>query len=164
MILQNASEVWPILTQRLSDGGVFLNVSDNTMTIGWAQYGFLWNRPMLTVFVRPQRHTFGLLNRAGEFTVSIPEAGQMREALRMAGTCSGREISKFEGHGLSARPALTVKAPVVAECPLHIECVVRHYQDLSPAQMDAEIRSRVYPENDFHRMFFGEITKIWRTD
>ena len=100
-------EVLPRLTEALSSGGAFLNVAgevDNSMTIGWAQSGFLWNRPMLTVFVRPQRHTFGLLNRAGAFTISIPEKGTLTEALRMAGSRSGREIDKFAQGRASGPP------------------------------------------------------------
>ena len=62
-------------TAHLADGGVFLNVggeTPNTMTIGWASVGYLWKKPVFIALVRRQRYTYNLLERAGEFTVSVP--------------------------------------------------------------------------------------------
>ena len=159
--------VLPILAERLANGGVFLNVSGarpNTMNIGWAQAGFLWAMPTITVFVRPQRYTFGLLERAGAFTVSVPEKDMLREALRLAGTLSGRDVDKFEACGLTAAPALAIAGHVVAQCPIHIECRVTHTQALDPATLDPAILKRAYPARDFHKLFFAQIVKVWARD
>ena len=46
----------------------------NTMTIGWGQIGVIWSKPVFTVLVRESRHTKGLLDKSGEFTVNVPLA------------------------------------------------------------------------------------------
>lgn len=163
----NYNDVIGIINERLANGGVFLNVAGdtpNTMTIGWAYMGTSWRKNIFIAMVRPQRHTCELLEKAGEFTVSVPTANPLRAELGFAGTASGRDVNKFEGHGLTAAPARQVNAPVVGECGLHIECRVASRQMLSGGQMDAEIRDRAYPENDYHMLYFGEVVACYSTD
>jgi flavin reductase (DIM6/NTAB) family NADH-FMN oxidoreductase RutF len=42
----------------------------NTMTIGWCQLGRLWNLPVCTVYVRPERYTYQFMESHDYFTVS----------------------------------------------------------------------------------------------
>ncbi len=85
--------------------------------------------PMLSVALRPSRHSHLLVNAAREFVVNIPRAEQL-EQIDLAGVWSGAEHDKFEELGLTARPAQHVAAPLIEECPINIECVVRHQLDL----------------------------------
>ena len=152
---------------RMAHGGVFLSVGGerpNVMTIGWGWLGPCWGRDVFAVMVRPQRHTYALIQRAGEFTVSVPTAAPMRQELAFAGTKSGRDVDKFDGHGLTAMAAQRVNAPVIAECGLHFECRILLTQDMTGDRMDAAIRQSAYPGGDFHTMFFGEIIDCYRTD
>ncbi len=154
-------------TAHLADGGVFLNVGGdvpNTMTIGWASVGYLWKRPVFMVLVRKQRHSYDMLRRAGEFTVSVPTARDLRRELAFAGTKSGRDLNKFDGHGLTALPAQQVSAPIIGECGLHFECRTLLTQDMTPDRMDASLVSGIYGAGDFHTMFFGEILRCYTTD
>ncbi len=154
-------------TERLANGGIFLTVGGevpNTMTIGWGAVGFYWRKPMFTVVVRPQRHTYEMLKRAGKFTVSVPTADPLSAQLGFAGSKSGADVNKFDGHGLTAVPAQVVDAPIVKECGLHFECVVRLVQDMTPDQMDQGVYDTCYPAGDMHTMFFGEIVACYRTD
>lgn len=156
-----------ITNERLANGGVFLNVhgeTPNTMTIGWASIGYMWRKPVFTVLVRPQRHTFDMIQRAGEFSVSVPTKNLLRKELAFAGTKSGRDVNKFEGHGLTALPAQLIKAPIIGECGLHFECRTLLTQDMTPDRMDAELVNGIYAPKDFHTMFFGEILKCYITD
>lgn len=153
--------------EHLSGNGVFLNVggeAPNTMTIGWGWIGFCWKKPVFVAVVRPQRHTCELLKRAGEFTVSIPTKNSLKNELAFAGTKSGRDVDKFDGHGLTAAPAQKVSAPVIAECGLHYECRTLLVQDMAEEGMDAGLAVSVYPNKDYHVMFFGEIVDCYRTD
>ena len=153
--------------EHLANGGVFLNVGGkipNTMTIGWASLGYIWNRPVLTVLVRPQRHTYSMLMNAGEFTVSVPTKNSLRQELAFAGTKSGRDVNKFEGHGLTAMPAQLVNAPIVGECGLHFECRTLLTQPMTPDNMEPSLVSASYAQGDFHYMFFGEILRCYTTD
>lgn len=152
--------------QHMAHGGVFLNVGGekpNTMTIGWGWMGPCWGRDVFVVMVRPQRHTYAMIQRAGEFTISVPTAAPLRQELAFAGTTSGREVDKFAGHGLTAIPAQRVSAPVIAECGLHFECRILLTQDMTGVRMDEAILQSAYPNHDFHTMFFGEIVDCYRT-
>ena len=154
-------------TECLSGGGVFLTVKGdkaNTMTIGWASIGYMWKRPVFTVLVRPQRHTFEMIQAADSFTVSVPTKNALKKELAFAGTKSGRDYDKFDGHGLTAAPAQAVDAPIVKECGLHFECRKLLTQDMTPDRMDPELVNGIYAPKDFHTMFFGEIVRCYTTD
>jgi len=49
------------LIQRIGDGWMLISVANretgipNTMTASWGTVGVLWNKPVLTCFIRPQR-------------------------------------------------------------------------------------------------------------
>lgn len=154
-------------TAHLEDGGVFLNVggeTPNTMTIGWASVGYLWKKPVFMVLVRKQRHSYDLLRRAGEFVVSVPTKEDLKRELIFAGTKSGRDLNKFDGHGLTALPAQQVSAPIIGECGLHFECRVLLTQDMTPDRMDPSLIEGAYRAGDYHTMFFGEILRCYTTD
>ena len=50
----------------------------NTMTIGWCQAGRLWNLPVCTVYVRPERYTYQFMEDQDYFTVSVLPEGEKR--------------------------------------------------------------------------------------
>lgn len=152
--------------EHLSHAGAFLSVAGdtpNTMTIGWAWIGWCWKKPVFAVVVRPQRHTYGLIQRAGEFTVSVPTIREMNRELAYAGKASGRDEDKFAGHGITAAPARHVGAPIIAECGLHYEMRTLLTQNMTGDRMDAAVIARCYPARDFHTIFFGEILDCYRT-
>lgn len=160
-------DVMGTIQDKLQSGGVFLSVAGepaNTMTIAWGTMGFCWNKPVFVTVVRPQRHTYPLLKKAGEFTISVPTREPLRAELAFAGSKSGRNCNKFSGHGLTARPGVAVGAPVVGECGLHLECKVRLVQAMTGDGMDPAISQSVYPTEDFHTMFWGEVVKCYNTD
>jgi len=84
--------------------GAFLTVRAgealNTMTIGWATIGYVWRKPVFTVLVRDSRHTFGIIEKAVDFTVSVPTT-DMQDAIMFCGTKSGRDYDK-RGYPLDA--------------------------------------------------------------
>ena len=130
---------------------VMLSVADengppNIITLAWV--GTVCSTPpMLSVSVRPTRYSYRLINAAREFVVNIPRADQLVAADR-AGMCSGIEHDKFEEFGLTAVPATYVSAPLIAECPINIECVVRHQLELGAHDMYvAEIVGTHYDED-----------------
>ena len=163
----NYLDVMGEATDKMSHNGVFLTVGGeqpNTMTIGWGWIGYCWKKPVFVVCVREQRHTYEMIKAAGEFTVSVPTVNPLKEELAFAGTKSGRDVNKFEGHGLTAIPAQQVNAPIVAECGLHFECRTLLTQDMTGDRLDASVMDRCYPMHDIHTMFFGEIVDCYRTD
>jgi len=96
----------------------------DVITIAWA--GVVCSEPpMVSVSVRPSRHSHELLQDTREFVVNVPRASEVRD-VDLAGTISGRDADKFEFCGFTRRAASKVGAPLIVECPINLECVVRH--------------------------------------
>jgi flavin reductase (DIM6/NTAB) family NADH-FMN oxidoreductase RutF len=117
----------------------------NVLTIAWV--GTVCSAPpMLSVAVRPSRYSWRLLNAAREFVVNIPPADLVRK-VDLCGMWSGVEHDKFGELGLTAQPASKVDAPLITECPINLECVVRHQLDLGAHELFiAEIVAVHYDE------------------
>lgn len=97
---------------------------DNIVTLAWV--GVVCSEPpMVSISVRPSRLSRELLRENGDFVVHVPTAVQM-EAADHCGTVSGREEDKFATLGLTKRAASQVKAAIIAECPVALECRTRH--------------------------------------
>ncbi len=73
--------------------------------------------------IRSTRHTLALIRESGEFTVNVPSV-KLAEAVDYCGIVSGRNTDKWEDTGLTPVPGSVVAAPIVAECPLNLECRV----------------------------------------
>ena len=74
----------------------------NSMTIGWGSFGTVWNKDVVTVYVRPDRYTWQFMRDNDHFTVSFyPES--CRKALTLMGTLSGRDRDKVAAAGLTPR-------------------------------------------------------------
>jgi len=137
--------------------------SPNPMTVSWGGFGTLWNRPVVTLYVRPTRFTYGLLNAHSEFTLSIlPPA--MRAALDLCGSRSGRDTDKWAGAHLVPEPSETVAVPRVAGADLALECRTLHTFDLDPAQFLDPALEDLYPKKDYHRAYIGQVLAAWASD
>ncbi len=132
----------------------------NPMTVSWGGFGTLWHKPTVTVYVRPTRFTYGLLNEHAEFTLNfLPEA--YRKAVDLCGHKSGRDIDKWKAAELHPEASETVAVPRVKEAELAFECKVSAYQDFDPKRfLDDEIDEN-YPTKDYHRIYWGEVLSIW---
>lgn len=141
--------------------GAFLTVKDenevNTMTIGWGSISVVWNKPIFMVAVRYSRHTYNLIEKAKEFTVSIPLNNDLKKELAYCGSKSGRDVNKFEECNLTLLEGQKISTPVIEECELHYECKVVYQQAMEPATLDEGLKNRFYSNNDYHVLYFGEI-------
>lgn len=135
----------------------------NPMTVSWGGFGTLWNLPTVTVYVRPTRFTFGLLEGEPEFTLNVmPPA--FKKALELCGTKSGRDTHKWSAAGLRPVPSERVEVPRVEGADLSLECRVVATLALDPARfMDPRIKG-FYPEADHHTAFLGEVLTAWVSD
>jgi flavin reductase (DIM6/NTAB) family NADH-FMN oxidoreductase RutF len=135
----------------------------NPMTVSWGGLGTLWNRPVATVYVRPTRFTFSLLEREPEFTLNVLPAS-MKGALDLCGTKSGRELDKWEAAGISPEASEKVGVPRVRGAELSLECRVIATFTVEPSRfLDPSIES-LYPLSDYHRVFVGEVLAAWATE
>ena len=83
---------------------------------------------MVSLAIRPSRHSHGLIKATQEFVVNMPTADQL-EKVDYCGMVSGRQVNKFAICGFTPIAGSVVNAPVIAECPVNLECTV--YQILS---------------------------------
>lgn len=79
--------------------------------------------PRLAISIRPERHSHAQIRASGEFVVNIPAPEQSILA-DYIGVVTGRKEDKITVAGLKLTPALKVKTPLLADCPVNIECVV----------------------------------------
>ncbi|PZX15355.1 flavin reductase (DIM6/NTAB) family NADH-FMN oxidoreductase RutF [Breznakibacter xylanolyticus] len=94
----------------------------NIITVSWT--GTVCTNPaMCYISVRPERHSYEILKRTGEFVINLTTK-DLAYATDWCGVKSGRDHNKFEAMKLTPAPATVVKAPVIAESPLNIECRV----------------------------------------
>lgn len=97
--------------------------SPNIMGVSWASV-VCATPPMISVALRAERLSYSLIRESGEFVLNIPPASLLR-AVDFCGTVSGQDMDKFAKTGLTPVPGLKVRAPVIGECPVNLECVVR---------------------------------------
>jgi flavin reductase (DIM6/NTAB) family NADH-FMN oxidoreductase RutF len=133
----------------------------NPMTIGWGMMGIVWGKPVFSVLVRPSRYSYGLLSSCPQFSVNVP-GGELKKALAVCGSKSGRDTDKISTCGLTLQPGVILPVPYIRECQLHYECRVVQTADLPHAGWDEKILKAYYPEGDFHRVFFAEILGAFR--
>jgi len=146
--------------------GAFLTVKAgdtvNTMTIGWATIGFVWRREVFMVAVRDSRYTFEIIEKADDFTVTIPTAGTFKDAVMFCGTKSGRDFDKFEKCDLNQLQAKHVISPVIDIPGVHYECKII-YKSAMDSNFLAQDLENVYPQKDYHTLYFGEILACYET-
>lgn len=145
--------------------GAFLTVKSgekiNTMTISWGNVGYEWNRPIFTVLVRKSRYTHELIENSEDFTVSIPLSNNLKKALAVCGSKSGRDIDKFKECNLTLDKSQSVDTPIIGECELHYECKIVYKQEMNPQLLSKHIVESSYADGDYHTLYYGEIVATY---
>ena len=95
----------------------------NLLTVAWTGT-VCTNPPMCSISVRPERHSYGIIRRTGEFVINLTTR-RLARATYWCGVRSGRDCDKFREMGLTPVASEVVAAPLVAESPVNIECRVR---------------------------------------
>ena len=94
----------------------------NLITVGWC--GTICTQPpMVSISVRPERYSYGLIKDSGEFVINLTTESLTR-AVDWCGVKSGREVDKFAAMGLHAAPAAQVDTVLLEESPVNLECRV----------------------------------------
>lgn len=133
--------------------------SFNCMTASWGAMGHLWDKNVFFCFVRPTRYTFEFMENRETYTLSFfPE--EYRRVLEYCGSHSGRHVNKARMTGLTP-VAGTQDDVYFAEARLVIECRKLYFADINPSAFMAQTLVDIYPEKDYHRMYVGEIVKVW---
>jgi len=113
----------------------------NIITLAWV--GTVCSEPpAVGISMRPERFSYNLINKADEFVVNLPRADQV-DVVDYCGQVSGRDVDKWAACGLTPAPASKVRTPLIAECPVALECRVTHRLNLG-----------------VHDLFIGEVLAV----
>lgn len=105
----------------------------NVFTVAWT--GTVCSEPpMVSISVRPERYSYQMIKETGEFVINLTTK-ELVFATDYCGVASGREVDKFEKMKLTPLKADVVKAPLIGESPVNIECVVEDVKPLGTHDM-----------------------------
>lgn len=96
------------------------------------------------IMVHPSRYSYKLIEETGDFVINVPTI-DMVEQVWYCGTKSGRAFDKFKETRLTPAPARYVKSPLIAECPINIEC---------------KVVEKIKPKHSAYTFFFGKALAI----
>lgn len=133
----------------------------NAMTIGWGQFGRLWQKDVLTVYVAPERYTNEFLQKSQYFTVvAFPE--EKREVLSYIGTHSGRDGDKLKEAGLTAE-FTELGNPIFKEGILAVECKIIYQEPFNAKLFEKDVKD-FYENRQIspHIQYIGEVINVWR--
>lgn len=133
----------------------------NTMTISWGSVGFMWGKPVFMALVRPQRYTNTFIESSKKFTVSIPFSKDLKKALGICGSKSGRDIDKEKEAGITFISGLNKDMAVIDKCNVYYECNVLYSNKLKTEELSEDIRKNFYGSGDTHILYFGEIVNCY---
>lgn len=133
----------------------------NTMTANWGGTGYLWNKNVVFVFVRPERYTYGFIESTEGFTLTFFDE-KYRDALNLCGAKSGRDCDKVKEAGLT--PHFTAMGyPAFTEARLVMECRKLYADQLTrEAFIDNEpLKTHYSTKGGLHKLYIAEIEKVW---
>lgn len=107
--------------------------NDNLLTVAWT--GTICSDPaMVSISVRPGRYSYHMIKESGEFVINLTTKSLVR-AVDYCGVRSGRDVDKWKEMNLHRLPADIVKAPLLEESPVNIECKVTEVKELGTHHM-----------------------------
>ena len=115
--------------------------NDNIITVAWAGT-VCTNPPMVSISVRPERHSYQMIKESGEFVINLVTK-DLVFATDYCGVKSGRDVDKFKEMKLKKEKAEKVAAPLIAQSPVNLECRVTECKELGS-----------------HHMFVAEIVSV----
>ena len=119
----------PAVMVSVSDG----EGNDNIITVAWAGT-VCTNPPMVSISVRPSRFSYDMIRKTGEFVINLTTE-KLAYATDYCGVRSGRDVDKFKEMRLTKEKAEFIKAPMIAESPVSIECRVKQVLELGSHHM-----------------------------
>jgi flavin reductase (DIM6/NTAB) family NADH-FMN oxidoreductase RutF len=147
--------------QNIGNEWALLSVGDekhfNAMTISWGSLGFIWQRPVITVLVRPQRYTHEFMDEFENFSVSFFDRNY-RHALNILGTQSGRDTDKTALSGLT--PAIVDGVPTFKGAYLTVIAHKIYRGQLeSTGFLVPTVDEEFYPKKDYHTVYYAELVQ-----
>ena len=147
--VQNPFHQFHKRTALLTAGGIS---NYNSLTIGWGTIGVLWQRPVMYVYVKPERYSFKFMEENEYFTVSF-YGKKHRKQMGLFGSKSGRDMNKAKEanfHPYEVKGTVTYEE---AEETYVLKKIYSHKIQLDkiPEEIQKEYESKIfYPTNIPH--------------
>jgi flavin reductase (DIM6/NTAB) family NADH-FMN oxidoreductase RutF len=141
ILLEEKSSVLPVLPIVLVTS-IGKNGKPNIITLGAVAHMSV-KPPIIGIGIYPCRYSYGLIEETKDFVVNFPTIEMLWETDYIGTGPSGENIDKFEATGLTPLKSTKVKSPIIKECPLNLECILK--QKLTIGSPDS------------HDWFIGEV-------
>ncbi|MBO4324620.1 MAG: flavin reductase family protein [Lachnospiraceae bacterium] len=105
----------------------------NIITLAWAGT-ICSDPPMLSVSIRPERFSHGIIEETGEFVVNLVNEDLVR-ACDWCGVRSGKKFDKFAEMKLTEFQSEYMETPAIAESPVNLYCKVKKTERLGSHDM-----------------------------
>ncbi len=149
-VFSDIGKKWMLVSAAKCDGSV------NTMTASWGALGVLWNKNVFFCFVRPQRYTHEFTEESNRISISF-FGEEYRDALKLCGTKSGRDIEKIKEAGLTVFNNNGDVGFLEAERIIYGKKI--YAGKLDPECFISDDIMKHY-NNDYHTVYICEIEKI----
>ncbi|NLJ59962.1 MAG: flavin reductase family protein [Firmicutes bacterium] len=117
----------------------------NIITVAWTGVA-CGTPPMVSIAINLSRYSHDIIKETGAFFINIPDSETLR-ATDWCGNVSGRNVDKFKELGLTPIKGDETGCHYINECPINMECQVRHGIVLGS-----------------HELFIGEIVAVYARD
>ncbi|MCD8263261.1 MAG: DUF4468 domain-containing protein [Tannerellaceae bacterium] len=151
-IIKMLTEDWMLITAGNPD-------EMNMMTASWGGVGSLFSKPVAFCFIKPERHTYQLMEKNNTYTFTFYTEAY-RDILQYCGSNSGRNKDKVQESGLT--PLFTPDgSPAFNEAWMIIECRKILTQPLNPDLLNDTTLQEEWKGQQLHTMYVGEIINVW---
>lgn len=129
----------------------------NSMTISWGALGTLWNKPVVTIYIKPCRYTHDFIENNDLFVVSFFDE-EYKKALGIMGTKSGRDVDKDQLSNLT--PIKHQDVTIYKEASITLICKKIYQNDLDINNIPIQEINNHYNVEKAHTMYIGEVVEI----
>lgn len=105
----------------------------NIITVAWTGT-VCTNPPMVSISVRPERHSYHMIEETGEFVINLV-TDELVKACDYCGVVSGKDVNKWEKMKLTPFAVANCKIPAIQESPVNIACKVVEKKELGSHTM-----------------------------
>ena len=130
VIWKSGTFIYPLPAVMVSCGNM---EKANIITVAWT--GILNTNPATCyISVRPERYSHDIIKKNGEFVINLTTK-KLAYATDWCGVKTGAKVDKFKEMNLHKEKAKFVKAPLIKESPISIECKVKEIVPLGSHDM-----------------------------
>lgn len=99
-----------------------LNGENNILAVGYCG-NCSYAPPMVMVGIVPSRYSYQMIKESGCFVINLVDKNY-QEVFNFMGSNSKRDVDKIARMNVKLDEAKKINAPILADCPVNIECTV----------------------------------------